>query len=92
MYCIYLYTVIIVSILVDHIRNQFSICPISFSLPLYLISKKKELRKSAAIVNINYKLCKKVHRNILLVNDFLATSFFFILCSISLLKSNCFTL
>lgn len=65
-----MYTVIIVSILVDHIRNQFSICSFSLFLSLYLIFKKKDLRKSAAIVNINCKLCKKVHRNILLVNDF----------------------
>lgn len=68
--------------------------PHFFFSPSFSISfLKKELRKSAAIVNIYYKLCKKVHRNILLVNDFLATSFFiYILCSISLLKSNCFTL
>lgn len=91
MYCIYLYTVIIVSILVDISETNSPFAPFLF-LSLYLISKKKDLRKSAAIVNMNYKLCKKVHRNILLVNDFLAPSFFFILCSISLLKSNCFTL
>lgn len=75
-YCVLyicVYTVIKVSILVDHIRNQFSICPISLSLFL----NKKKIIISAAIVNINYKLCKKFHRNILLVNGFWVTSFFF---------------